>query len=1071
MKKPVNVPRVPYTLGVDLGSSSIGWALVGLNSEAKPVGLLKAGVRVFDPGVAGTELDIQKGKDGSKAADRRATRLQRRQLRRRAARKRDLFEVLQQNGLLPPYPQRIAGGAPHNISINKSAARHEILAGLDAELYAKWKARLDAAQLPAASHVLSYFLRAAALEEALEPFELGRVFYQLCQRRGFKSNRREVSKTDEEEKEKGKVYAGIDELSRAKGSQTLGQFFARVDPLQSRIRGRWTARSMFETEFEQIWSAQRGHHPSVLTPRLKTKVWHLLFFQRPIAAQSHLVGKCELERTRKRAPMACLEAQRFRLLQKVNDLRLVMPDYTERDISAEQRATLLRELEEAGDLSFNAIRQLFGLPKRGIRFNLERGGEKKLPGNRTKRAMLGAFGQRWSEFSGERQKLIVEDWRTAETDGWLLQRGMQRWGLDEEHARQWANEKPEDGYSRLSRRAIARLLPLMEQGLSFKQAEKQVYGAGFSGGRVFPLLPAVREVLPSLRNPAVERALTELRKVVNAILRAYGKPVEIHVELARDLKRSRKDRQEMWKSFRERQVSRERLAAEITKKTGIPSPSRADIEKALLWEECGGICPYTCRSIDFAALFGDSPQFDVEHILPLSRCPDDSFANKTLCCLQENRHVKQGRTPWEAYGAAPQKWEGILERVRRFNNPAKLKRFQVKSSEELAEFSSRQLNDTRYSSKLAAEYLGVLYGGRDVRLSDGSSRRAIHASPGGLTAMLRRNWGLEAILREPEAAKDEPKAGKPRTDHRHHAIDAIVIALSTPSAVKALSDAAERNSARGRESFKGVEAPWSNFVPAIRPHIEQLVVSHRPEHKLSGPLHDETLYGKPSIKGGKAYVHVRRPVESLSRGEIEEIVDDAVRAAVEARLSELGDLKELKAAGASPPYLKAKDGTMVPVRRVRIRKALATRTVSKGLRLRNVAPNNNHHMEVVAQLDERGKEIRWDGAAVTLLEAQQRRRDGQPVVKRDHGNGWLFKFSLMGGDVVEVTENGVAQLYVVRTIASNGQISLARINDARLKKEMQEASAWWSPRAEAIRKLHARKMMVDLLGQAHCAND
>lgn len=413
----------------------------------------------------------------------------------------------------------------------------------------------------------------------------------------------------------------------------------------------------------------------------------------------------------------------------------------------------------------------------------------------------------------------------------------------------------------------------------------------------------------------------------------------------------------------------------------------------------------------------------------------------------------------------------MLERVRRFNNPAKLKRFQVKSSEELAEFSSRQLNDTRYTSKLAAEYLGALYGGRDVRLADGSSRRAIHASPGGLTAILRRNWGLEAILREPETAKDDPKAGKPRTDHRHHAIDAIVIALTTPGALKALSDAAERNSAQGRESFRGVEAPWNNFVSAIRPHIEQLVVSHRPEHKLSGPLHDETLYGKPSVKGGRAYVHVRKAVESLSRGEVAEIVDDAVRAAVEARLSELGDLKKLQAAGAVPPYLKAKDGALVPIRRVRIRKTLATRAVSNGLRLRNVAPNNNHHMEIVAQLDERGNEIRWDGAPVTLLEAQERRVNCQPVVKRDHGNGWRFRFSLMGGDVVEVTENGEAQLYVVRTIASNGQISLARINDARLKKEMQQASAWWSPRADAIRKLHARKMTVDPLGQVRCAND
>src|SRR5205814_471480 len=156
-----------------------------------------------------------------------------------------------------------------------------------------------------------------------------------------------------------------------------------------------------------------------------------------------------------------------------------------------------------------------------------------------------------------------------------------------------------------------------------------------------------------------------------------------------------------------------------------------------------------------------------------------------------------------------------------------------------------------YSSKLAAQYLGALYGGRDMPLPEGSNRRVVYSSPGGLTAILRRNWGLEAILRDPEPSRSDPKSAKPRSDHRHHAIDAIVIALSTAAAAKALSDAAERNSARGRASFKGVEALWNDFVPSIRPHIEQLVVSHRAEHKLSGQFHDETLYSQPYQENGK----------------------------------------------------------------------------------------------------------------------------------------------------------------------------------------------------------------------------
>jgi CRISPR-associated endonuclease Csn1 len=1067
----------PYILGIDLGSSSIGWALVGLHKNSEPETLLHTGVRIFDPGVAGTEMDILQGKDESKAVERRQARLQRRMLRRRAGRQRDLFELLQSHSLLPPYDHTFTRAKPHITNAQKSAARHQILEQLDRELFAKWKPQMAASPLrPAApDHVLPYFLRATALSERLPLFELGRVLYHLGQRRGFKSNRRETTKTKEQEEEKSKVYAGISEISQGMqetGAPTLGSFFSAQDPLQRRIRSRWTARSMFESEFEAVWQAQSIHHPTILTTELKKQIHHLLFFQRPIAAQKHLVGECELEPGRKRAPMACLEAQRFRLLQKVNDLRVRFADFTERKLTAEERTKLIVELEHTGGLSFADMRKLLGLPKRGAWFNLEKGGEKRMPGNRTASKMVEAFGDHWNQLSPESRNQIVEEWRTSETEDWLVRRGMTRWGLDEIHARKWAEGNPEDGYARLSKKALQKLLSMMEDGFPFKEAEKEIYGTRFSGGTVHDLLPPVRNALPSLRNPAVERALTELRKLVNAIVREYGKPYEIHVELARDLKRSRDDRKEMWKLNRERQGRREKLAQDIEKKTGLKKPTRADIEKAMLWEECGGICPYTGKSIKFADLFGDHPQFDVEHILPFGRCPDNSFGNKTLCYADENRNVKRRRTPWEAYGANTKRWEEILERVKRWKNPAKLRRFEAKTEEAISEFSSRQLNDTRYASKLAAEYLGALYGGRDVPNGEGTNRRVIYASPGGLTADLRRNWGLEEILREPDPAANEARLPKARGDHRHHAVDAIVIALSTPAALKALSDAAERNAKRGRTSFKGAETPWKDFVPSIRPHIENLIVSHRPEHKLSGQLHDQTLYGTPYEENGKTFVHVRKPVDALSKNEIEDIVDPVVRKAVEKRLKELGgDLKKLQSAGVDPPFLKTKKGETIPIRRVRIRKTMTPVPIGNDSRLRFVAPNNNHHMEIIAEHDEREREISWNGVPISLLDAMNRKRGGQPLIQRDHGNDHRFKFSLMGGDTIEVQEDGKSQIYVVRSVWSNGQFTLVRVNDARKLNDMKTAKQIWFPNAETLRKHDARKVVVDILGKVHPAND
>jgi CRISPR-associated endonuclease Csn1 len=1069
-----------YVLGIDLGSASLGWALVALDSKSQPRGLVRAGVRAFDPGVEGADLAIQQGKDESKSVKRRQMRLQRRQLRRRAARQRELFELLQKHGLLPPYHKPIPPQQLNLTHAQKSEMRHALLNTLDSELLAKWKPAMIA--VPAADHVLPYFLRATALSERLESFELGRALYQLGQRRGFKSNRREVAKTKEQEKEKSAVYAGIADIEsemRKHNAPTLGAFFASLDPTdegRKRIRNRWTARSMFEGEFDAIWAAQAPYHSQMLTPELRNKIRHLLFFQRPIAKNTQLVGECELEPGRKRAPMACLDAQRFRLLQKVNDLTIRLADFSERKLTDEERTKLLDALEREGDKYFTGLRALLGLPKRGVWFNLERGGEKKIPGNRTNSKMLVVFGERWNHLTAEERDEIVEEWRTAETEEWLVRRAVTKWSLDEEAARQLAELQPEDGYVRLSHRALSKLLPMMEDGFPFKEAEKEVYGTKFSGAEAKQLLPPVSDELSALRNPAVERALTELRKVVNAIVREHGKPFEIHIELARDLKRSREDRKITWKLSRERQGEREKAAAKILSGLGREGgagirPPRADIEKYLLWEECGQTCPYTGREIGFTALFGDNPQFDVEHILPFSRCPDDSFVNKTLCHLDENRTVKRGRTPWEAYGGNEVRWTEILERVKRFKNPGKLKRFQVKTDQELDEFSARQLNDTRYASKLAARYLGTLYGGRDVPQADGSNRRAILGSPGGLTAILRRHWQLEAILREPEPAASEEKAKKQRSDHRHHAIDALVIALSSQAAVNALAEAAERNAGRGRTSFRGLQAPWTDFVSSVRPHIENLVVSHRPEHKLTGQLHDETLYSPPYEADGKTCVHVRKLVEDLKPGEIGHIVDPVVREAVQSRLKELGDLKKL--AGAVPPYLTTAGGRKIPIRRVRIRKALTTVPVGDGPRRRNVALNNNHHMEVIATLDEQGREIRWDGVPVSLLEAMERRRKGLPVVEKKHGpeEEARFKFSLMGKDTIEVRKGERSGIHVVRTIRSDGRVELARVNDARLKGEMIKAKDWWSPTLERLRKDQARKVVVDVLGKVHPAND
>jgi CRISPR-associated endonuclease Csn1 len=603
-------------------------------------------------------------------------------------------------------------------------------------------------------------------------------------------------------------------------------------------------------------------------------------------------------------------------------------------------------------------------------------------------------------------------------------------------------------------------------------------------------IPPVREALTTLRNPAIERALTELRKVVNAMVRQYGKPAEVRIELARDLKKSRAERAKttdiMRKREKERTAAKERLLKELS--SAFDHPSRADVEKALLWEECGGICPYTGRPIEFASLFGQAPQFDVEHILPLSRVPDDSFQNKTLCYHEENRNRKGNRTPFEAYGADSETYGQIVGRVKAWKiaNPGKLRRFELRTLDEIEDFSSRQLNDTRYASRLAMQLLAALYGGDRIPQQDGPNRQVVFASSGSVTATLRKVWGLEEILREAAPSANGQSKGKPRTDHRHHAIDAIVIALTRQGTIQAMNRTAEQAPSwmRTGRAYRGLQQPWKDFVLSIRPAIHGLLVSHRPEHRLTGELHDATNYGVPRKFNGKEVVHVRKPVTSLGVKDVESIVDPAVRQAVRAKADELGgDLNKCNPREGVEdwPLLATKSGKLVPIKRVRIQKPLQVEAVAKGAaRERYVALSSNHHVAIFAGLDQRGKEKHWEPMIVSLYEAMDRNRLGLPVVQRTCAGeeNYAFKLSLMGGDTVRLHREcnhaqGICQpsFWRLRTIASNGQISLVRIQDARLKTEIQRSGHWWSPMADALRKLGCEKVVIDTLGRPHVTSD
>jgi len=393
----------------------------------------------------------------------------------------------------------------------------------------------------------------------------------------------------------------------------------------------------------------------------------------------------------------------------------------------------------------------------------------------------------------------------------------------------------------------------------------------------------------------------------------------------------------------------------------------------------------------------------------------------------------------------------------------------------LDEFASQQLNDTRYASLLAVRYTGLLYGAGASGV-DPEGRRRVEASRGAVTALLRGAWGLNGILGGGEKTRD---------DHRQHAVDAVVTALTDAATIKRLSEAAARGMLSPGQRLGRMEAPWPGLLEEVREAVEGMVVSHRVSRKVASALHEETVYSRPHAdEEGKEYAHIRERLEALSQKDIASIVDPAVRECVRAKLRDLGQtdpkkaFKELK----NHPALRAKNGREIPVHKARIRRSETTECIGgEGAYARRVKLGSNHHVEIVETVDKGGQQ-HWEGRVVSTYEAMKRLKERQPVVKRDHGPGKEFKFSLAGGEIIELdAEQSKRELYIIRTISVTKKgypgLEFVRVSDARKKGTkgekgtMKGEGGWYTAAIDALRKRGCRKVTVTPLGEVRRARD
>jgi CRISPR-associated endonuclease Csn1 len=884
-----------YRLGIDLGTNSLGWTMLTLDDTNKPVGIFRMGVRIFPDGRdPKTEVSL--------ASARTLARSQRVRRERYLKRRSALIAKLIALGLFPA---------------DQASGRK--LATLD-----------------------PYELRTKALTEKIHPWHLGRALLHLARRRGFKSNRKDAKSDDA--KITGPAIERLNEKLKASGAATIGELLhrrvaagqpARFRPDAKSNYDLYPTRALYDQEFAAIQTGQSPHHPTVTAADWQA-LHDIIFDQRPLKPQEK--GRCRFLKDSKgkalpRAPVAYPSFQEFRILSDANHLSYCDdPLSAYQPLNAAQRAIVLALLRAQKSVTFGRIRSKLGLAETA-RFNLESDRRDALTGDSVAALLSGSkyFGARWHDFSLRQRDEIVDRLLNEEADESALKRAARdEWGLDEEAATRVAALTPNDlprGTAPFSGEFARLIVPKMNEGLRYSSAVEAVGFKHALAGEdgTAPYLPYYGKAMPEamvdaprsrvaeehdfgrIANPTVHIALNQLRLVVNTLIARYGKPAEIAVELARSLKLTARQRSELESEQRENKRRNDSYRAELAS-LGVEDNYENRL-RLRLWHELSSdvndrCCIYTGTRIAQARLFSDA--IEIDHILPFSATLDDSPANKVLCLREANR-AKRKRSPYDAFNHDPEvDYRAVLDRAESLPGNKRW-RFRADAMDRFHEqngFLRRQLTDTQYLAKVARRYLTTI--ATDVRVF-----------PGRLTALLRHHWGLDTILARQQGDRIE----KNRADHRHHAIDALVVGLADQTALQRIQRANEA------DHLHGIAAPppWPNLREDAAAAIDRIVVSHRPDHNPAGRLHEETAYGPVRSIGRRPsqdWEHregynlvVRKPLIGLKAGELVTVRDMTLQARLRRHLDGVADTDKTAWTAALHEF-----GRLTGVRTVRLLK-------------------------------------------------------------------------------------------------------------------------------------------------------
>lgn len=633
--------------------------------------------------------------------------------------------------------------------------------------------------------------------------------------------------------------------------------------------------------------------------------------------------------------------QQFRIWQNINSIVVAnIKDNTEHPIDEETKELLFKELNWISEMSDKALLKWLGLTSKEYKANFE-----KIQGNRTNARLLEVYEKlfllegndaiSFSKMEADEIEKALEDglssfgvdtsilkfnphlkgndfdkqslfqlWhllysyedddsRTGNEK--LINKLQESYGFKKDHAEIIANVAFEQDYGNLSSRAIKKILPFLEQGEKYSDACTL---AGYNHSSSLTKeqndereLQDKLEILKknSLRNPVVEKILNQMINVVNAILEdeEMGRPDEIRIELARELKKNAKQRGEMTSHIGKATRQHEEYRETIKKEFGLKYVSKNDLIRYKLFKELesnGGRTIYSNTKIKPEDIFTN--KYDIEHIIPKAKLFDDSFSNKTLELRDVN--LKKGDLTAMDYMQTYFNENDVEEYKQRIEtlasngaiNAAKKRKLLMVEKEIPEDFLARDLGNSAYIAKKSGEILV------------GIARKVAFTS-GSITNRLRSDWGLVNVLKDlnwekydkigmtyyQENNKGEKlrriKDWTKRNDHRHHAMDAIAVAFCKPVYVQYLNNLHARGENKKGNEVYGIESKYTfrddrgkrKFIPpfegirkSAKEHLSKLLISHKTKNKVT-----TTNRNKIKVKGSYKYQKIETPRGQLHK--------------------------------------------------------------------------------------------------------------------------------------------------------------------------------------------------------------